>query len=38
VRKNHAYELPEILQVEIDDGMPRYLQWLADQVKDRPRS
>src|SRR6266851_5118430 len=32
VRKNHAYELPEILQVAIDDGMPRYLQWLATAV------
>jgi periplasmic divalent cation tolerance protein len=38
VRQNHPYELPEILQVAIDDGMPRYLQWLADQVADRPRS
>jgi periplasmic divalent cation tolerance protein len=37
VRKNHAYELPEILKVAIDDGMPRYLQWLVDQVADRPR-
>ncbi len=35
VRKNHAYELPEILKVAIDDGMPRYLQWLADQVAGR---
>src|ERR1700724_4008942 len=32
VRKNHAYELPEILQVAIDDGSPRYLQLLAEPV------
>lgn len=32
VRKNHNYELPEILEVAIDDGFPRYLEWLADQV------
>src|SRR5260370_37946765 len=37
VRQNHPYELPEILQVAIDDGMPRYLKWLADQVSHRPR-
>src|ERR1700694_5084076 len=38
VRQNHPYELPEILEVAIDDGMPRYLQWLRDSVRDRPRS
>jgi periplasmic divalent cation tolerance protein len=36
VRNNHAYELPEILQVAIEDGSPRYLQWLAEQVAERP--
>jgi periplasmic divalent cation tolerance protein len=37
VRKNHSYELPEILQVAIDDGLPRYLEWLSDQVT-KPRA
>ena len=32
VRKNHTYELPEILQVAIDGGSPDYLKWLSDQV------
>ncbi len=32
VRKNHAYELPEILQVPIDGGFPAYLRWLEEQV------
>lgn len=26
----HPYELPEILAVRIDDGLPSYLQWLYD--------
>ena len=37
VRAHHEYELPEIIQVAIEDGLPRYLQWLAEQVSDRPR-
>jgi periplasmic divalent cation tolerance protein len=32
VRANHAYELPDILQVAIEGGLPAYLQWVADQV------
>ena len=36
VRTHHEYELPEILQVAIEDGSPRYLKWLAEQVADRP--
>jgi periplasmic divalent cation tolerance protein len=36
VRKNHPYELPEIIQIAIEDGLPRYLQWLAEQVSERP--
>lgn len=37
VRKNHTYELPEIIQLAIVDGSPRYLQWLAEQVSEPPR-
>jgi periplasmic divalent cation tolerance protein len=29
---HHEYELPEILEVGIDNGSPAYLKWLADQV------
>ncbi len=32
VRANHSAELPEIIQVAIESGLPSYLQWLADQV------
>jgi periplasmic divalent cation tolerance protein len=34
VRANHSYELPEILQVSIESGLPAYIQWVADQVAD----
>ena len=34
VRTNHSYQLPEIIQVAIDGGLPSYLQWLADQVAE----
>ena len=32
VRANHSNELPEIIQVAIEGGLPAYLEWLADQV------
>ena len=34
VRANHSYEVPEILQIRIEGGLPAYLQWLADQVAE----
>ena len=30
VRENHAYEVPEIIQVPITDGLPEYLKWIDD--------
>jgi periplasmic divalent cation tolerance protein len=36
VRANHEYELPEILQIPIEGGLPSYLQWLADEVAEPP--
>lgn len=29
IRKLHPYELPEVVAVTIDRGLPQYLQWLA---------
>lgn len=29
----HPYELPELLAVEAVDGLPAYLQWVADAVR-----
>ena len=28
----HPYELPELVAVEIVDGLPGYLDWVADQT------
>ncbi|MBL8755195.1 MAG: divalent-cation tolerance protein CutA [Planctomycetes bacterium] len=28
----HPYDVPEILEVAIDGGLPAYLRWLADAV------
>lgn len=33
VRANHSYELPEIVQVAIESGLPAYIQWVADQLE-----
>ena len=29
ILKHHPYELPEIICVTIDDGLPAYLEWVA---------
>lgn len=30
LRAQHPYELPEIVALEIEQGLPDYLRWLAD--------
>lgn len=32
VREHHSYQLPEVLQVQIDGGSASYLSWMAEQV------
>jgi periplasmic divalent cation tolerance protein len=32
LKRNHEYELPEILQVAVEGGSPAYLKWLEEQV------
>ena len=32
IRELHSYELPECISLNIEDGSPEYLQWLADSV------
>lgn len=27
----HPYELPEVIAVEVDSGLPAYLRWVAEQ-------
>jgi periplasmic divalent cation tolerance protein len=34
VLAHHSYEVPEILQIAIEGGLPAYLQWLSDQVAE----
>jgi len=33
VRAGHPYELPEIIAVPIERGLPAYLDWVAAQTK-----
>ena len=33
IRELHSYDLPECIAIEITDGSPAYLKWIADSVK-----
>ena len=33
IKTNHAYEVPEIIQVPITVGLPEYLNWIDGWVK-----
>lgn len=33
VREHHPYELPEILAVSVEAGLPAYLNWLRDAIR-----
>jgi periplasmic divalent cation tolerance protein len=30
IRQNHTYELPEVVQLLIERGLPAYLAWISD--------
>lgn len=30
--KAHPYELPEIISIHVDGGLPQYLQWVNTQI------
>ena len=30
IRENHTYEVPEILQIPITGGLPKYLNWIEE--------
>jgi len=32
IRAGHPYELPEIVAVPIERGLPEYLRWLAEET------
>lgn len=33
IRKHHPYELPEIIAVSVNGGLPDYLQWVAKETQ-----
>ena len=33
IRLLHSYELPECVQLSIEDGLPEYLEWIEESVK-----
>ena len=35
IRELHPYELPEIVAVTIDHGLPEYLKWIDDETQTR---
>ena len=32
IKENHPYEVPEIIQIPVTDGLPDYLRWIDDSV------
>lgn len=38
IRKHHPYELPEIIAVPIELGLPEYLDWVAAETTVSPLS
>jgi periplasmic divalent cation tolerance protein len=38
VRARHPYELPEVIAVKVEAGLPAYLQWLADETTPDTRA
>jgi periplasmic divalent cation tolerance protein len=36
IKRLHSYELPESITLEILDGSPEYLQWIAESVGQAP--
>jgi len=30
IKENHSYEVPEIAQIPITNGLPEYLKWIED--------
>jgi len=37
IKKEHPYEVPEIIAVPVSGGSADYLEWLKSSVKDRPQ-
>ena len=35
IKENHAYEVPQIVQIPITGGLPEYLKWIGDCTKTK---
>ena len=35
IKNNHSYDVPEIIQIPITDGLPQYLSWIDDCVGEK---
>jgi periplasmic divalent cation tolerance protein len=33
LRQQHPYELPEVVALPVDNGLPAYLDWVIDQTR-----
>ena len=38
LREGHPYELPEIIAVPVEQGLPEYLQWVADETRAQTKA
>lgn len=36
IRAGHPYELPEIVAVPVERGLPAYLDWVAQETRTQP--
>jgi len=34
IQENHSYDVPEIIQIPITDGLPEYLKWIDACIDD----
>jgi periplasmic divalent cation tolerance protein len=33
LKQLHSYEVPECIAIEVEDGLPAYLEWIGESVK-----
>lgn len=33
IQKNHSYDVPEIISLAVEKGLPAYLNWIAAEIK-----
>ena len=38
IKELHPYEVPEIITLPIDQGLPEYLQWIHDSVSPKSQT